>query len=508
MLLMALLLCTQLNPPEISTPFMATFQGGRLEIRGHDFGSPGAAQFLYLRSGSHQIQMPSTDPAVTSWTDTRLEIQLPPDLPSGQVRVVTAAGWSRAIEVTVYAYQSYDIPITPGTNALPLSLEVDEQSRVWINQEFHREFQLYDPAVGQVQGLAIPKPPDPGPFANTIFSDHRTQTSALGEDVMIDPMGRVWFTQGGGYLYSGVHPNHSRIVCVLPDAAGGPEFRVYNVPGDKNEVIGLCWDPTRQWVWFAMGGLEAGARIIGFDPEKIAWDNHFDFSTSLMDQVCTPGLPDDPCFHVYEVPNPTSQPAHLLSTADGKIWFTSYWGRGLDRLDPATGEFTHYPVPDSISKALPSYVVGAGPWEIVEAPNGDIVFNEFFDATITRFDINCADDPACQKLDGNGLNPGMQDWVIPYFDPRKEQMHSIAYDLEGNLWYTIHTANEPGLGGSVGYLTADGRHMTRFPPLSDMPGPAAGMADGISVDPRTGDIWFTEFYSKRIGRLRKIPSKN
>src|SRR5690606_5559783 len=133
------------------------------------------------------------------------------------------------------------------------------------NQEFHREFQHLDPRTGVVQGMPIPKPPDPGPFASTIFSDHRTQTSVLGEDIIVDPQGRVWFTQGGGSLYSGQHPNHSRIVCFDPDAAPDEQYRVYNMPGDWNEIIGLAWDEHRQRMWVAQGSLEKGPKLASFD---------------------------------------------------------------------------------------------------------------------------------------------------------------------------------------------------------------------------------------------------
>lgn len=502
---LSLLLAAQAAPPTVNQPLLATFQGGQLEIRGENLGDGGGSDFLVFRSGKHRQPVSSGDPMFVSWEPTRIVVDLPDDWPSGKVRVMTANGLSREIVVELYAYKWFDIPPTVGTNALPLSLDVDGHGRVWANQEFHLEFQLLDQAKGVVEGLEIPKPPGPGPFATTIFADRRTQTSSLGEDVLIDPLGRVWFTQGGGYLYSGVHPNHSRIVCLIPDAPGGPEYRVYNVPGDQNEVFGLAWDPQRQWIWFANGGFTSGAHLVGFDPEKIAWRNHFDFSTSLWHQVCTPGNPDDACYHLYPLPNPTAQPAHLHVADDGRVWYTAYWGRAIGRLDPDSGVFTDYPVPASISKALPSYVVGAGPWEIMAAPNGDIVFNEFFDATITRFDIDLADDPVSQQLDANGLNPAMTDRVMPEYDPVNEQMHSIAYDLDGRLWYTIHTANDLGFLGSIGYLTPDWRFLTRFPPLSDFAGIGAGSAAGIAVDPVSGDMWFCEFWRKRLGRLRHVP---
>lgn len=505
MLCTCLLFLLQSTGPEIINPEIATLQGAQVEILGTGFGSANTPGFLLLQSGSRLKLVSASSAAISVWKNNRIVLDLPEDAMSGTLRVVKASGISEPARVEVFAYDYFDIPPTAGTNPSPLSLAVDDSQRVWINEEFHKQFQKLDIATETVSGMPIPHPAGPGPFASTIFSDHRTTTSSLGEGVMVDPLGRIWFSEGGGYLYSGINPNHSRIICMLPDAPGGVEVRVYNVPSDWNEVMGLTWDSTRNWVWFAQGGLSAGAQIVGFDPELIPWDNDFDFSTSLDHQIGRPGLPTDPVFHFYEVPNATGQPAHLLVKSNGDIWYSHFWGSAIERLNPTTGAFTTFPVPASISKATPAYIVGAGPWEIKEAPNGDIIFNEFFDSTMTRFDISRADDPATWQLDIDGLNPGMTDMIIPRYDPKLEQVHSIAYDLQDRLWYTIHVENQTGLNASLGYITPDWQHITRIPPLEDDSHPSAWCADGIDVDPATGDIYFCEFWRKRIGRLKYVP---
>jgi streptogramin lyase len=499
-----LLLASQAGGPVIDNLEIASYQGGLIEIHGHGFGAPTPTSSLLFRSGSQSKSIPSNSPKILLWNDHVIHMALKENTPSGKLRVSNAAGISAAANIEVFAYDWFNIAPTPGTNASPLSIAVDNAQRVWVNQEFQLNFQRLDLSTGVVTGLDTPKPPGPGPFASTIFSDHQSQTSVLGEGVMVDPLGRIWFTQGGGSLYGGIHENHSRIVCVLPDAPGGLEFRVYNVPNDWNEVIGLTWDPTRNWVWFAQGSLSQGSRIVGFDPELIPWDNQFDFSTSLQHQVGEPGLPSDPVFHFFDVPNPGAFASHLIVKSNGDIWFTHFWGSAIGRLQPFTGGMTTYPVPAAISLSLPSIFVGAGPWQILEDPNGDIVFNEFFDSTITRFDISRADDPLTMQLDVNGLNPGMTDRVVPRFNRRREALHSIAYDLEGRLWYTLHTENETGLDASVGYLTPDWRHMTRFSPMDKTAGVGAWSAAGIALEPISGDLFLAEFWRKRIGRLKQV----
>lgn len=501
-MILALLLCLQ--APTLTTTEVATFQGGSFELFGQDFGLRGFSGLVY-QSGSSTKWIPATSPAIESWTTRRVLLNVNEAMPSGTVRVWNGTGLSAtSAKVEIYSYDWFDIPPTPGTNPSPLAITVDQQERVWVNQEFHLDFQGLDIPTGIVTAYSPPRPVDPGPFASMIFSDHRTQTSILGEDVIVDPQGRIWFSQGGGSLYSGIHPNHSRIVCLLPDEPGGPEFRVYNIPNDWNEVIGLAWDPTRDWLWFAQGSLAVGSRICGFDPELIPYDNDFDFSTSLQHQVGEPGLESDPVFHYFDVPNLTAHAAHLLVTASGDIWFTHFWGSAIGRLQPFTGGITTYPTPPSVSRALPSYIVGPGPWQILEASNGDIIFNEFFDATITRFDITRADDPLAQALDINDRNPAMTDHMVPRWNNREETLHSMAYDAAGRLWYTLHTENAPGLNAAVGYLTADESQMIRFSPMDGTVGIGAWSAAGIAVDPTGGDLYFSEFWRKRIGRLQYV----
>jgi streptogramin lyase len=220
------LLLFQAGGPVIDNLEIASYQGGLIEIHGHGFGAPVSTSRLFLRSGSRSRVVPSSSPMILFWNDHRIRMALPEDAPSGELYVSNAGGTSASANIEVFTYDWFDIPPTLGTNASPLSIAVDDSQRVWVNQEFQLEFQRLDLSTDLVTGLDTPKPPGSGPFATRIGNDHRTQISVLGEAVMVDPLGRIWFTQGGGALYSGLHENHSRIICVLPDAPGGLEFRV------------------------------------------------------------------------------------------------------------------------------------------------------------------------------------------------------------------------------------------------------------------------------------------
>ena len=476
-----------------------------MTLEGSGFGSPGPGHGLLFSTGDSELRIRSLSPHILLWQEDRIVVDIVPAFPSGRARVRTPRGDSDEAAIEIYDYTWFDIPPTEGTNASPLSVAFDPAHGLWINQEFHLEFQHLDPIVGVVVGLEIPQPPDPGPFASTIFADHRTQTSVLGEDVVVDPSGKVWFSQGGGYLYSGEHPNHSRIVRLDPDADPEVAFRVYNIPGDWNEVIGLAWDEPRGRMWFTEGGLVSGAKVGSFDPEGMEWDNHFDFSVSLDHLVCPPGEVRDDCYQIFELPNPTAQPAHLLVHSDGSIWQTSFWGNAIGRLVPEMGEITVYPLPVAIGESDPVPIVGSGPWQILEEPGGDVVFNEFFDCTLGRFDVDRVGDPACEILGEDGRNECIEELVVSSMDSSHEQIHSIARDADGNLWFTQHADDAIETDTSVGYVTPDWAHVIRLPPFADFPGEGGPASTGIAIDEATGDIWFAEFWRQRIGRLRRVP---
>ncbi len=488
--------------PQFDSPIMATIQGSALTIPGSGFGEARPDSYIVVTMSDSQVRIASTSSVVNSWEDESIVLSIGQSSRSAQIHIRTPEGRSQLARVDVFAYDWFDIPPTPGTSAPPLSIDVDEEGQVWVNQEFHLDFQHLDPIAGVVNGLAIPRPPAPGPFATTIFNDHRTQTSVLGEDVLIDPQGRVWFTQGGGYLYSGEHANHSRIVCFDPDGEPGNEWRVYNMPNDWNEIIGLAWDETRGRMWVAQGGLEAGALIASFDPEKIPYDNHFDFSSSLSHQICEKGEPTDDCYRVYRLPKGSYQPAHLLIDNNGLVWYTAFWGNRIGVVHPESGRVIEYPLPAPIGLADPVPIVGSGPWELVKAPNGDIVFCEFFDSTIGRFRITRVLDPNCQSLGDDGQNPCISELIVPDVDLRNEQVHSIAYDFEGRLWFTQTASIETQ--ASVGFITANWKHIVKLPSLNDFEANEIADSAGIAVDPTTGDIYFCEFKRKRIGRLQLV----
>jgi streptogramin lyase len=484
---------------------VAAFADRPLTITGAGFGEPAPTSTLVFTQGRDTRRIPSSADEITNWTDRQIVVRVPKDARSGRFRIETTAGVSRDVRLEIYRYDWFDIPPTPGTNAMPLAIARAADGTLWINQEFHLDLQRFDPHTGRVSAIPIPRPTMPGPFALALLGiDTRTQVSGFGEDILVDPGGLVWFTQGGGYLYRGKHPNHSRVVRYDPKAPEQDRFRVYNVPGDGNQVIGLAWDARRGRLWFAEGGLDRGRKIVSFDPHRVRWDNTFDFSRSLDDQICRSGGPYDTCFRVYELPEGSRQPAHLALDRDGRLWYTAFWGSRIGRLDPENGAVLEYPLPKTISTAKTAEVVGPGPWQIIVAPDGDIVFNTHFDATIGRFDIDRAADGACLALDAAGRNPCIREIADTGIDLAQDFMHSIAFAADGRLWFTEHGPEKGATAASLGFVTPDWREMVRLPPLASFPANGNAAATGLAIDQETGDVWFCEFWRHRIGRLRHV----
>ncbi|HEU5219958.1 MAG TPA: hypothetical protein VFU23_14960, partial [Gemmatimonadales bacterium] len=263
--------------PSISSPLVLGYWSGAARIEGRGFGAPGPKAEV-IASGT---AVPSEAPGVVAWSDTRIDLVLPPEVRSGEIAVRTPAGAVSA-PLEVYRLEEWDLPVSAGTNASPLALARDGRGRLWINEEFHLQLKTFDPgSAAAPAAVDLPHPADPGPFAvffDELFGvpdvDQRTQTSVLGESILVDPGGRVWFSEGGGFLYEltadgkKVYPNHSRIIRYDPEAGS---FRVYNVPGDRNEAVGVAWDAARGRIWFAEGGRQGGGAITGFDPERTPW---------------------------------------------------------------------------------------------------------------------------------------------------------------------------------------------------------------------------------------------
>lgn len=420
-----------------------------------------------------------------------------------------------------FVYEHYDAPRiaddgAPIGGGLPLSIALDDDGNAWVLGEFHTELQLLSASdsARAMRHIWIPQHPKARPFTDRHGAP--TKSSMLGESLIVDGKGRVWLSEGGGYLVR-EGKNHSRVVSY--DAHGGT-FRAYNLPGNRNEAMGLLWDEPRGLIWVAESGMfaergkplagpsdktpRAGA-LLAFDPETVPHDNDFLWNRPLDEMLCAdPSSAPQGCFARYALPDGASAPAQLVSDASGAIWFTLFWGAAIGRLDPETAEVLVYPLAAGVATDPRAKAVGPGPWDIAVSPDGaHLVWSEFFDHTISRLPFARALDPACRSL-SDGRNPCVEEMRIPGADRGGQSVHSIAFDGFGNLWFTQFSFPVTrGAPNSIGFVTADWSRVELLDPLELSPDDEASYA-GIAIDQKTGEIWIAAFLPPGVGRLKPV----
>lgn len=482
-------------------------------------------------------------------------INVPPDEPLG---TVAAQGFARdnvgnrayfqnkVLQIVVDGLDYDSCGAMPSDTGLPLAIDLDDDGNAWALGEFHESL-IYASGSGDctsLQGINIP-------HYNSLtkpFSDGNspTQQSAFGESVVWDSNDDVlWFSQGGRPQLAGLI-NHSRVMYYDPTPTPTTgTFRAYNLPGDRNEAVGLHWDQARNWMWVAEYGFYSSelpanpsheGSIIAFNPDvakhDFNWRWELESDPDLSDELCwgsngaggaggdptTWDDPNDGCYKRYALPEFTPgqfgalAPAHLTVDSTGAVWFANFWGKSIGRLDPSTEEVILYPLEEGRGTCgTPCDTLGPGPWMIRISPDGQYaVFNEYFDNTIARIPLSRALDSECQALGaggaggGAGENPCIENIDIPS-DLSEQHTHSIAYDADGRLWFTQDSLNRPATEGpnTIGYVTADFTQVVLldhndFTP--DFNSAEDKTYTGIAINQTTGEIWVDEFKDSGLGK--------
>jgi streptogramin lyase len=503
--------------------------------------------------------------------------------PELRIEVCTPGGLLSAVPVQRFVYDHFAVPRSdPEANPSPLAIAIDARSTVWVNEEFHSQVKSLS-AEGEWSILDIPHPPGPGTFALTIFGESRSRVATFGESILVDPEQRVWLSEGGPAPYPGALPNHSRVLRIDPGndevtayMVPGDNNGVIGLAFARDS--GRIWFTQAKRVTVDADGAPRvvhEASLSSFDPMAIEPNSSQDLAPAspcalspgaavgtcsatpqrrcardedctLAEQVCLDSSDSKvACFRVYPLPADAGVflPGPMLSHSDGTQWYAGYWGGNhLGRLDPATGEFERFPLPrpplerrcnfascscfDSSPGKPPCpdfccryQLLGRGPWGLIEERSGDIAFCGTEAGFVSRLHRDRIGDPRCTSLDATGANPCISDYPVPNFDPLKQQMHSLAQDAAGNIWFATGQgfAGDPASLASLGYLDARTERVILLPPLAlfpyaampgdcQPPGKFVGFSgSGLAVDERTGAIWFADYCRKRLGRLLPYP---
>jgi streptogramin lyase len=319
------------------------------------------------------------------------------------------------------------------------------------------------------------------------------------------------------------------------------------------------------------------ARLTSFDPGAIPPDAEFDFlprercelpdaayvgvcsrtrsrpclddrDCVLADRICTDdAAADRACFREHAIPTPPGEPplvlpGPLLRHSDGTIWYAGYLGGNyIGRFDPATDTFQRFPLARPPGEASCDFrdcvcfpptgsgqtacpkrcclyqLLGRGPWGLAEEAAGGVALSAQEAGAVALLPKDRFDDPRCAVLDASGANPCLSEFPLPDYDPTRTQLHSVARDDAGNLWFGESSIDgrddEPARGASIGYVQAGTGHVILLPPLSLYPFTSSGIecrpsgepvafsATGIAFDARTRSIWVADYCRKRLGEI-------
>jgi streptogramin lyase len=480
-------------PPHVNEATVATLIAHDITLSGDHLD--GTARSIRFDYEGVSTTVDASSPLVHQWTATAISLTLPPVVHSGQLTVTVDGQASLPVALLVYMYSASTTGPGNATNH-PLALALGADGTVWINDEFHTRLRSLSPAVPPLPAVySIPQGGNPGIFAQNVYGDSRSSTTALGEDIAVASDGSVWFTEGGAYLYAGYYFNSSRIVRFDPATQG---YRCYNVPTDEAEVAGLLLDEARGMVWYAESSLFFGNAIGSFSMADAQSDCAWDPTRDGSPPFCS-NEPVAACHQRYELVNPYSSPVHLALDSGGNVWFTEFWATRVGRLDPSTGTIVEVPLPAPIVKQGPGIYAGAGPWTIERDAEGDLWVAETFDAKVLRVRPSLMASNDCTKLDAAGNNPCVTEVYAASNGTDGVHIHSVAVGADGRVWFGVSGPQDiAGATSRVGFIdTLHDDAVVLLPPL-----PAYAYIAGIREDPASRDVWFAQYFDRRLGRLQ------
>jgi virginiamycin B lyase len=163
----------------------------------------------------------------------------------------------------------------------------------------------------------------------------------------------------------------------------------------------------------------------------------------------------------WTVPTPGSRPHDPLAGPDGSLWYSGQMANVLGRLDPATGQFKEFHLPD-----------GTGPHGLIFDKDGKIWFTANFGGYIGKLD------PATGTVTR-----------YPLPDPTAHDPHTLVFDQKGILWFTVQSADKVGrLDPATGAI----KLVTVATPRANPYG---------MVVTSEGVPFFDEFGTNKIGRI-------
>ena len=133
--------------------------------------------------------------------------------------------------------------------------------------------------------------------------------------------------------------------------------------------------------------------------------------------LLAPGISGAADFTTWQVPWEKTRPRDPAVDAAGNVWFVGQAGDSVGKLDPDSGEFARFELPD-----------GAGPHNLIVGDTGDIWIAGNRAGWIGRMN---ADDGSLEKFST--------------LEKKVEDPHTLIEDEDGRIWFTAQHSNRIGV---------------------------------------------------------------
>lgn len=191
-------------------------------------------------------------------------------------------------------------------------------------------------------------------------------------------------------------------------------------------------------------------------------------TAALLSQSVTAAAPADAAtaldtirIEEWDVPWENTRPRDPDVHSSGMVWFVGQRGNYVGVLDPGSGDFVRYELPE---RALPH--------NIVAGPDGDLWYAGNGDSHIGRVDAATG-----EVVRRYAMPEGVRD------------PHTLAFSPAGDLWFTAQGANV------IGRLDVESGQVRLIRPAAERSRPY-----GIVVD-AANTPWVALFGTNRIGRI-------
>ncbi len=177
----------------------------------------------------------------------------------------------------------------------------------------------------------------------------------------------------------------------------------------------------------------------------------------------------------YDLPRETISPHDVIVDNSGMVWYSSFGEQNLGRLDPRTGKFTEFPIPEH-KPGFPTGLLG-----LRSDREGNLWLGNMYQATIARFDRTSETFRFWPLQGDENIDAAQINMVSPQ-----------SSGVDGKVW-----AQNNGFAGVHRLDIATGKFET-WQPFKGVPGPH-NIYDVIPDS--KNNVFFTDFRQRHIGRI-------